>query len=430
MRTITMGTVLALAFAASLARAQGDPDHLQCYRVTDATLRHLRATVDLDAPSIGVAAGCKLSKAKLYCVPASQQVQTGTLSDGSDPVTELPYHGRPAETDRICYQVRCPSPVGTTGDQVATDRFGTHQLRRPKTDMVCTPATGGTLPPPAQGFQVTSPPIDIDPGQDVTYCYYFRTPNLATLAVKRWASAMGPAGRGMVFFTTTENNQAAERRPAGSVSIAECQFFSGTTQPTWRYAGYGASDELVFPADDGNGHPVAMEVPPTSAGVLMMHFKNETSTVVSSTVTLSADALDEVIYTPTATLFSYDATINIPPQTTGHVETQSCAVPTGVQFWNLTTFAHKQAVRTNVLDGLNVLFESFNWADPGAYTRSMPPFHAFASPNLTHACTYDNPTTRTITEGPSQQTDEQCVGVGYFVPGTTPRTCYDGFVLP
>src|SRR5262249_49653290 len=205
-----------------------------------------------------------------------------------------------------------PAPGGAGADEVAPERWGPHQPRGRMPDMVSTPAPGGTLPPPAQGFQVTSPPIDIDPGQDVTYCYYFRTPNLATLAVKRWASAMGPAGRGVVFFTTPENNQAAQRRPARSVSIAGCQFFSGTTQPTWRYAGYGASDELAFPADDGNGHPVAMEVPPLSAGVLMMHFKNETSTVVSSTVTLSADALDEVIYTPTTTLFSYDATINIP----------------------------------------------------------------------------------------------------------------------
>src|SRR5262249_49181302 len=220
----------------------------------------------------------------------------------------------------------------------------------------------------------------------VTHGCSCRTRSLATVAVKRLASARGPAGRGVVFSTTAENNQAAERRPAGSVSIAECQFFSGTTRPTWRYAGYGASDELAFPADDGNGHPVAMEIPPLSAGVLMMHFKNETSAMVSSTVTLSADALDEIVYTPTATLLSYDATINIPPQTTGHVETQSCAVPTGVQFWDLTTFAHKQAVRTNVLDGLNVLFESFNWADPGAYTLSMPPFHAFASSSLKHGC--------------------------------------------
>ncbi len=429
LRAIGVVALLAVVMGGTPARAQDDPDHLQCYKLTDATFRHLRGTVDLDAPAIGVAPGCKLSKAKLYCVPARQQVRPGTLFDGAHPLTEVPYHGRPAETDRICYQVRCTGSVGTAADQIATDRFGTHELRRLKTDMVCTPATGGTLPPPAQGFQVKSPPIDIDPGQDVTYCYYFRTPNLATLAVKRWASALGPAGRGVVFFTTTENGRAAERRPAGEMSIAGCQLYVSTTRPNWRYAGYGPSDELAFPTDDGNGHPVAMEIPPTSAGVLMIHFKNESAAVVTGSVTLNAEALDDAVYTPTATLLSYDDTISIPPRTTGHVETQSCAVPAGARFWSLSTFAHQRAVRTTVLDGPNVVFESLDWAHPGARTSSTPPFYSFASSNLTHACTYDNPTTRTITTGPSQQTDEQCLGVGYFFPASTPRLCYDGFVL-
>jgi hypothetical protein len=424
----TLGALLAVALGGTPASAQGDPDHLQCYRVTDATLRRLRGTVDLEAPAIGVAPGCKLSKAKLYCVPARQQVRPGTLFDGVHPVTEVPYHGRPAETDRICYQVRCPP--STAADQIATDRFGTHALRRLATDMVCTPATGGTLPPPAQGFQVTSPPIEISPGQDVTYCYYFRTPNLATLAVKRWASALGPAGRGLVFFTTTQGDLAAERRPAGELSVVDCELFASTPRPNWRYAGYGPSDELAFPADDGDGHPVAMEIPPTSAGVLMIHFKNETGAPVVSSATLNAEALDDVVYTPTATLLSYDGTIAVPPQTTGHVETQSCAVPAGARFWNLSTFAHKQAVRTNVLDGSNVVFESFDWAHPGAHTLPAPPFYSFASGTFTHRCTYDNPTTRTITRGPSQQFDEQCLGVGYFFPASKPRLCYNGFVLP
>ena len=429
MRLGTLGALVALALGAIPARAQGDADHLQCYKVTDATLRRLRAIVDLEAPSIGLAPGCKLSKAKLYCVPARQQVQPGTLFDGGHPLTELPYHGRPAETDRICYRVQCSGSVGTAGDRIATDRFGTHELTRLATDMVCTPATG-TLPPPAEGFQITSPPIDVQPGQDVTWCYYFRTPNLARLAVKRFASALGPAGRGVVFFTTAVNGREAERRPAGEVSIADCELFTGITRPTWRYAGYGASHELPFPTDDGHGHPMAMEIPPMAAGVLMMHFKNETAAPVTSSVTLNAEALDDPVYTPTSTLLSYDGTISIPPQTTGHVETQSCAVPAGVQFWNLTTFAHKQAVRTSVLDGLNLLFESTDWTNPGAYTSSTPPFTAFASTKLSHGCTYDNPTTRTITTGPSQQTDEQCLGVGYFFPASAPRLCYNGYVLP
>ena len=322
MKTITMGTVLAVALAASLARAQSDPDHLQCYKVTDATLRHLRATV----------ISMRRRSASLPAASSRRQSSTASRQDNRYRPARCPTDPIPSPSSRITVgPLRLTASVTRSGAPVPS-------VRRPTKWQPIGSApisSGGRRPTwcarrqlaarsrPAQGFQVTSPPIDIDPGQDVTYCYYFRTPNLATLAVKRLASAMGPAGRGVVFFTTAENNQAAERRPAGSVSIAECQFFSGTTRPTWRYAGYGASDELAFPADDGNGHPVAMEIPPLSAGVLMMHFKNETSAMVSSTVTLSADALDEIVYTPTATLLSYDATINIPPQTTGHVETQS-----------------------------------------------------------------------------------------------------------
>src|SRR5262249_59816127 len=103
-------------------------------------------------------------------------------------------------------------------------------------------------PPPARGFQTQPPPIEISPGQDVTWCYYFRTPNLAKLAIKRMASAMGPAGKGVVFFTTAENGKVAERRPAGEVSIVGCEMYSGTTWPTWRYAGYGSARGAPVPA--------------------------------------------------------------------------------------------------------------------------------------------------------------------------------------
>lgn len=421
--------LLAVALGTAPATAQPPPDHLQCFKVTDALLRRVRATVDVDAPSLGVAPGCRLSAPKLYCVPARQSVHAGTLSDGSRPLDELPYHGPAAATDRLCYDVTCPGPSGAAPDQTVVDRFGVHALRRLETEMVCTPATGGTMPPPAEGFQVTSPPITVEPGQEVSWCWYFRTPNQATLAVKRFASQLGPAGRGVVFFTTTENGRPAERRPAGDVSIAGCQLYTGTTRPNWRYAGYGASDALEFPTDDGQGRPVAMEIEPTSAGVLMMHFKNEGTTPVTSRVTLAAEGLDDPIYTPTASLLSSDASLAIPPYGTGYASIRDCAVPAGAQVWSLTTFAHKRSVQTAVRDGQSVPFSSTDFAQPGRLVRTAPPFLTFATGALTTVCTYANPSGYTVRTGPSQQTDEQCLGVGYFFPGTTPRLCENGFVL-
>jgi hypothetical protein len=76
-----------------------------------------------------------------------------------------------------------------------------------------------------------------------------------------------------------------------------------------------------------------------------------------------------------------------------------------------------------------VLFDSVDWAHPGAATWATPPFRAFSEATLSHRCTYDNPSYRTITRGPSQQTDEECIGIGYFFPGTAPRICWDGYVL-
>jgi len=51
----------------------------------------------------------------------------------------------------------------------------------------------GDPPPPARGFQVISPSVTIMPGQEVTYCSYFHTPNTETLVIKKWSSVMTPA---------------------------------------------------------------------------------------------------------------------------------------------------------------------------------------------------------------------------------------------
>jgi len=428
LRTVAYGALLGFALLGSPVGAQPVPDDMQCFKVTDATLRHLRGTVDLDAPSVGVAAGCRLSKPKLYCVPAYQHVQPATLFDGGRPLTELPYHGPHAATDRICYEVKCPSGTGTAPNRTATDRFGTHALTRMQTEMVCTPAVGGTMPPPAQGFQVTSPDIEISPGQDITWCYFFRTPNTAKLAVNRFQSELGPGGKGVVSFATTENGVSAERRPAGEVTTVGCDFYSGTTYPYWRYGGYGTSDALDFPTDDGNGHPLAMELPPNSAGVLMMHFKNETTAPVVTRGSLNVEALDDPVYTPTATLLSNDASIAIPPYSPGSAG-RSCAVHDGARFWNLTTFTHKLATHTQVRDGLNVAVDNLDFADPATETLSVPPYRTFASGKLSHSCDYVNPNPYTVRTGQYQQSDEQCLGIGYFFPATTARLCVNGFVL-
>ena len=49
---------------------------------------------------------------------------------------------------------------------------------------------GGVNGPPARGFSVASKDVVIDPGQEITYCYYFRTPNTDALPIRKWKSTM------------------------------------------------------------------------------------------------------------------------------------------------------------------------------------------------------------------------------------------------
>ena len=39
------------------------------------------------------------------------------------------------------------------------------------------------------------------PAHEVTYCYYFHTPNTAPVAINKWVSDMTPGSHHMIFFT-------------------------------------------------------------------------------------------------------------------------------------------------------------------------------------------------------------------------------------
>src|SRR5262245_42265429 len=76
--------------------------------------------------------------------------------------------------------------------------------------------------PPAHGFQIVTPTLDIDPGAEITFCYYFRTPNTTDLSIKRWASRMTPGSHHMVVFFT----QNKQKEP-GTMTAEQCGFRGG-----------------------------------------------------------------------------------------------------------------------------------------------------------------------------------------------------------
>ena len=120
-----------------VARAQV-PDHLKCYKVKDAL--KLSGTVDLNTPQFGADAGCTVSKAKLFCVPATKTNVAVTDKTTGTPITPLPVSG-PQPGDHLCYKVQCPS---IPPDQSVTDQFGNRSVTKFKAALVCTPAFKGS----------------------------------------------------------------------------------------------------------------------------------------------------------------------------------------------------------------------------------------------------------------------------------------------
>jgi hypothetical protein len=296
-------------------------------------------------------------------------------------------------------------------------------------DCPCSVSTTTTLPP-VPGFQITSPAIEIQPGEESTICYYFRTPNGETLGVNRWASSSLPGTAQVIVFLTVDNQgDPVDRQPPGTLSTAGCGVAGGTTLPQWLYAAQTSAAEITFPIDDGAGNSVAMEIPPNSAGYILMHNLNVTDTAIQGGVTLNAEALATgSSFTESATFVTYNGNISIPPQTSGHEVSQTCSVPADASFWWMSTHTHNHSTHTEIAHGATKVFESTDWENPGAQVWPSAPFFTFDPDNLlTHRCTYDNFTNQTISSGDSYVTDEQCMAITYFFPATTPLWCVDGF---
>jgi hypothetical protein len=127
-------------------------DHLKCYKVKDPL--KLVGVVDLDSPQLGLEQGCKIGKAKLFCVPVRKRVVQVT------PSTPMPILGDQQVDDRICYKIKCPTTVIPPKDVV--DQFGMRVLTKFRASLLCTPAR--KKPIENDLFPATSASVTIQPG--------------------------------------------------------------------------------------------------------------------------------------------------------------------------------------------------------------------------------------------------------------------------
>jgi hypothetical protein len=278
-----------------------------------------------------------------------------------------------------------------------------------------------SLAPPVRGFQIKNPPVTVKAGQEVTFCYYFRTPNTTDLAVQKWASHMTTGSHHMiVFFTPTKLKEP------GTISSDQCGFGSNGNGPVWTYSAQTPDAEAALPIDDGTGVPVGQIIAPGQYGFIQMHYLNASDQELQAHVELNAYAYDDgVQVTPAAPYVTYNLSIHLDPgsmqnPTPGMVN-GNCPIPanadhTQPKFYVMSTHSHKQSVHTFVKDGATMVFDSTSWDHPGATAWNASPFFTFSSGKLSYQCEYMNPTNRTIITGDSAATDEMCMAIGYYFP--------------
>lgn len=285
----------------------------------------------------------------------------------------------------------------------------------------CIPAPGSTTCP---GFQVQAPNLTVPAGEAITFCYYFRSANAAPIGVRRWSSTMDAAISYLIVYSAIDSNgNPVERQPPGTLS-SSCGIFSGAGNPGWHHAAYGGAGELVMPADDGNGLPLAMEIAAGMPMVMQMRIVNPTDGSITASAALQAEGLPTgTAYTKTASYLTLNISISIPPNSVGFTVAQACPTPVGSKFWAFSTRTHRLGVFARVRRSGQELVNSDDWEQPRTTLLAAPNFVEFPPFNMGYECTYVNPTGVIVSFGEDELTDEQCIGIGLFFPATRPAIC-------
>jgi len=266
-------------------------------------------------------------------------------------------------------------------------------------------------------LRVVSPDIELQPGEEITYCYYFDMPNEAEVGVRQWSSTMTPGSHHLILFL------ADASAPAAGTLVPDCDGFNLGDE--WTYSAQTPEQTSVLPA--GTGMPVAAN----QRAFIQMHYLNSGDTVIEAHAELEATTYPAgTPYTRAAAYITYSQGFSIPANSPGSVS-DTCAVPAGAKFFAMSTHSHKQSTSTEVRDGKSMVLTSANWEHPTVETWSDDPFYTFASGDLTYQCDYYNPTGTTVNEGASAEFNEMCMAVGYYFPAPQgSKLCVNGFVLP
>lgn len=284
-----------------------------------------------------------------------------------------------------------------------------------------------TPPPAGEGFQLVSPELTIKAGEEVTYCWYTTLPNSAMVGVKKWESKMTAGSHHLILYFT-----GTAEAPDNTIEKDCAGIGGGLNPPVWTYSAQSEINSAIMPTG------VGMTVGASQKAYIQMHYLNTTDNDIKAHVAVNGWTIpDGTSYLPASAYVTYNTQIDIPAGIGKTASAEgSCDVPAGVEFFTLSTHAHKRAVHTEVYDGATSVFASDDWEHPGAAAWD-PNFEIFDG-KLKYHCDYVNDRDARVQTGNSAEVNEMCMAVGYFFcpaggscsPATKPVFCINSSVIP
>lgn len=275
---------------------------------------------------------------------------------------------------------------------------------------------------PANSFRITSTPLELTPGEEVTYCYYDTVPVDRDVGIKRWSSTMTPGSHHLIVFALGESSH-----PDGELTT-DCDLGGQASGfGVWTYS--AGLPEYASEMPEG----VGIQLKAGQKVAIQMHYFNASTEPLTANVEVTGEYYaDGVAYTPASAFITFAGDIDVPAGVGSEgAVTHTCDVPAGSKFFTMSTHAHRRATYTRVRDlgDDEMVFESDDWEHPGVMEWKTEPFFEFDG-KLEYHCAYVNDREQPTTTGDSAPDDEMCMAVGYFFPADGPVLCYNDFTVP
>jgi hypothetical protein len=278
-------------------------------------------------------------------------------------------------------------------------------------------------PPPAdEGIQIAYE-VEVQPGQEVWKCNVFDLPSDRFFPVNHAESVQNASMHHMDLIATAFGAPEIQTGELDCKDVYE-QFPGLMDDGVIVYASQQAQQEILLPQG------TVADLLPKMRLMHEIHFVNPTEEPVRAFSKINAyqyqDTVEQTIWGGAVR----DLDINVPGNTTSHVEWTRCVMNKDVDVLFLSTHTHALAKETKIrrFDGAQgaapgeVIYTNTDWHAPKLQDYTAAPLHIPAGSGFEFECHYENHSGMPVNWG-FTAAEEMCQIALVYTPGEATRHC-------